>query len=187
MTAGTRTSQTHPVVIRRAGLEQLDELRPLWEAMQEHHSRVAAVMGLGWSFRSNSGSWARRRASYLGWLEQPDAFVLVASRHGLPVGCLVGRRRSGWTMLDTGERIGWIESLSVLPDQRANGIGHQLLARAAAEFAALGIDTVGLGVLAENIRAIRFDEAHGMHPATVSYLGQIRRGLDHTAATGGAG
>jgi ribosomal protein S18 acetylase RimI-like enzyme len=79
---------------------------------------------------------------------------------------------SGWTVLDTGRRIGWIESLSVLPAHRGHGIGSRLMTRAQEEFAALEIDTIALSVFAENTDATRFYESCGMRPATVTYLGR---------------
>jgi ribosomal protein S18 acetylase RimI-like enzyme len=78
-------------------------------------------------------------------------------------------------VLDTGERIGLIESLSVLPAWRGRAIGHRLIERAHGEFATLGIDNVALTVFAENADAIRFYEAHGMVPAANTYRGRIAR------------
>ncbi len=165
---------TARITLRRGGTDSLDELEPLWNAMQAHHTAVAARVRDEWEFRGRRDSWQRRRASYAAWLEQPGAFLLLAEHNGTLAGYLFGRPTTGWTVIDTGDRIGEVESLTVTAQLRDHGIGHRLMAHAHQEFAALGIKTIGLSVFAENADAIRFYEAHGMVPATITYLGPVR-------------
>lgn len=129
-------AETHrgELVIERGASNELDQLRPLWDAMQEHHASVASRVRRGWRFRSNADSWTRRRASYEGWLEHPDAFLLIARLGEIKAGYLLGRRVSGWTVVDTGPQIGAIESLSVHAHHRGDGIGGLLIERAYREF-----------------------------------------------------
>jgi ribosomal protein S18 acetylase RimI-like enzyme len=141
--------------------------------MHEHHAQVASRVAEKWPFRSKDSSWAMRRESYKRWLAEPGAFLLIASRGNANVGYLFGRPLSGWTAIDTGTRIGEIESLTVHRHHRGQGIGSQLMKRAHQEFAALGIDTIALSVFAENTAAIRFYERSGITPVTISYLGRI--------------
>jgi ribosomal protein S18 acetylase RimI-like enzyme len=166
-----------PLVIERAGPDALDRLQPLWEGMQEHHARV----GQTWPLRSPASSWALRRESYGQWLGEPGAFVLIARLDEVDVGYVFGRVTPGWIVVDTGPRIGWIESLAVRPEHRGAGIGGRLMNRACSEFQAQGTETVALSVLADNAGAIRFYEAHGMTPTTVTYLGHAESVLTKTS------
>jgi hypothetical protein len=67
------------VRIVRAGPERLDDLASLWRSLQEHHRSVdPAIPGI--PPRSANDSWPRRRAKYVEWLRDPDAFVLLAEQ-----------------------------------------------------------------------------------------------------------
>lgn len=174
MSTAIDTQSGRQLVIDRAGPDALDRLQPLWEGMQEHHARVAARVGQTWPVRPPASSWALRRESYGQWLGEPGALVLIARLDEVDVGYLFGRVTPGWIVVDTGPRIGWIESLAVHAEHRGAGIGGRLMNRAYAEFRAQGAETVALSVFAENAGAIRFYEAHRMTPTTVTYLGRIQ-------------
>ncbi|MFE1440472.1 GNAT family N-acetyltransferase [Streptomyces sp. NPDC058739] len=65
------------------------------------------------------------------------------------------------------EAMGWIRSVGVLADARGKGLGGLLLRHAFAAFAALGRDTVGLGVDTSN--ATGAPELYRRHGMTVHY------------------
>ena len=50
------------ISISRAGADRLDELEPLWRAVQEHHAAVAPTLG-GLGARSAEASWRSAAAS----------------------------------------------------------------------------------------------------------------------------
>ena len=55
----------------------------------------------------------------------------------------------------------YVSDLVVLPDQRRQGIGRALLERAEAYARALGMETIGIGVMAANRAALDLYEAGG--------------------------
>ena len=64
----------------------------------------------------------------------------------------------------TGDRIGELESLSVLPDHRAAGLGSRLLEEVHREFEALGVEDLIIGLLPGNAGALRLYERFGYRP-----------------------
>ncbi|CAL9631569.1 GNAT family N-acetyltransferase [Streptomyces sp. enrichment culture] len=65
------------------------------------------------------------------------------------------------------EAMGWIRSIGVVPEARGRGLGGLLLRQAFGAFAALGRDTVGLGVDTSN--ATGAPELYRRHGMTVHY------------------
>jgi ribosomal protein S18 acetylase RimI-like enzyme len=151
------------------GVELVGELEPLWLAMFDHHTavRASAVPVV-----DRELSWPRRRALYQRILVAADAFVVIARRDGRPVGYVVAHVHDDgpddtWP---TGARIGEIESLAVLPEERGAGLGTLLLDVAEALLATAGAHDIRLFVLAGNDAAQRFYERRGMSPVLVGML-----------------
>jgi ribosomal protein S18 acetylase RimI-like enzyme len=139
----------------RHGAEVIDELRPLWLAMVHHHATVAPELG---PVRDDEDSWARRRAHYERQLARPGAFVLLARTGGRAVGyALVTIEDASPTWSDP-ESWAEIDSLSVLPDARGEGLGQRLLDRVQAE---VGDMELRLYAVADNADALRFYEREG--------------------------
>lgn len=63
-----------------------------------------------------------------------------------------------------GNRVGEIESLSVLPSYRGTGLGSELLERLEAHLHELGVEDMILGALAGNTDAIRLYQRRGYQP-----------------------
>ncbi len=146
------------VAVHRLDRENLDRVEPLWNALREHHATVAPELGVP---RPREESWRRRRAQYEVWLSEPDSFILVAELPGELVGYAMVHLRSGSPTWPLGERAGEIETLSVLPAARSQGIGTVLLAAVREELRALGVTELSLHVLPGNIEAIGFYERLG--------------------------
>jgi ribosomal protein S18 acetylase RimI-like enzyme len=72
----------------------------------------------------------------------------------------------------TGDRIGELESLAVLPGWRRAGIGSALLDAVDREFERIGVRDVIVGVLPGNVGAVRLYERHGFRP-TWLYLSRF--------------
>lgn len=141
--------------IERHGSEVVPELRPLWLAMVHHHAAAAPSMG---PVRDDDDSWARRSAHYERQLARDGAFVLVAREDGEAVAYALVTLEEGsptWP-----EPADWaeIDSLSVLPGARGQGLGEQLVARIQEE---VGDRELRLFAMAENAGALRFYERAG--------------------------
>jgi ribosomal protein S18 acetylase RimI-like enzyme len=122
-------------------------------------------------------TWRARSALYAELLAKPDTLLLLAALDGTLVGYgLAHVMAAGETWVAdtwrTGERIGEIESLAVLPDYRGNGIGSQLLGALEGELDAMGVRDLVLGVLPGNDAAIRLYSRHG-YRSTFTYLSRF--------------
>jgi len=149
-------------------MDLLDELEPLWLSMFDHHVEVGAA---GLPVIERSRSWGHRRALYLQLLAEPDTFVLVARRGGRAVGyALVHVHEGADDTWPTGDRIGEVESLAVLPEERGGGIGTLLLDTADEHLARLGIHDLLISVLAGNDDALRFYRRRGLRPVATRLL-----------------
>ena len=155
-------------------LTEVDRVEPLWKAMVAHHR---AVVGGDWPVRDEQGAWERRRAEYVDWLSSGDGTMLAALPAGDPDGDPLG-----YTVLlpnpvgatwDLGERVGEIESLSVAPEARGQGVGSALLDAARERFRAQGIEFWSVAVVEANEGAVKLYERAGFGPYYRHLLGRI--------------
>ncbi|MDQ4072323.1 MAG: GNAT family N-acetyltransferase [Actinomycetota bacterium] len=160
------------ITIVRAGLERVDDLEPLWGALQVHHAELAPTLK-GARARSAEEAWTLRRRKYLTALAEPDAFVIIAEQAARAVGyavVTVGEGPSGW---DLGERVAEVETLAVLPEARGRGVGTRLMDAVEAELPRLGIAMFGVLVIAANEEAMRFYEERGLTPVSRVLIGRV--------------
>ena len=157
--------------IVRAGIERIDDLQPLWESLHEHHATVAPHLEELGPVRAPNQSWAVRREPVV---SEPDAFVLLAEVDREPIGYALVHLRGPEETWETGERIGVLETLTVLPDERGRGIGSALFECIYAELRRLGVTELQVAVISKNAEALRFYERHGLLPFTVSFMGRVR-------------
>jgi ribosomal protein S18 acetylase RimI-like enzyme len=152
------------VQISRVGIEVVDRLEPLWLALHEHHQSVAPAA----VYQPHDRSWAARRDAYAEWMASPGSFILIAERSGELVGYALVHVRPGpddtWV---TGNRIAELETLSVAPAARGQGVGTLLLDRVDAELDAAGITDLFIAALRGNDAAIRLYERRGLRPVMV--------------------
>jgi GNAT superfamily N-acetyltransferase len=160
-------------VVRRAGAERLPDLEPLWRALNAEHGRLAPALA-GLPARPGQESWAKRRAAYARWLAEDGALLLLAEEDGAAVGYALVRQAGPLQSWVSGERIGVIESLAVLPDRRGHGIGTRLLDAVSAELEAVGVETLEIANLALNAAAGRLYERRGLRVAFEHRLGPVR-------------
>lgn len=144
--------------IRRIAVEELDRIEPLWNALREHHANVRPDLGPP---RSREESWSLRRGQYAAWLEDTDNFLLLAERDDEAVGYAMVHVRSGSATWPLAERTGEIETLSVLPSERGQGTGTELLEEVRRQLRARGVQEIALHVVHTNRDALRFYERHG--------------------------
>lgn len=163
-----------PWQLRVGGMDDLDLLGPLWVAV--HHRHIESMPELA-PYVDDGETWRARRKLYEELLAKPDSLLLIATADGQPIGyglTHVIPVADSWIedTWVTGERIGEIESLSVLPGYRGTGLGSQLLDRLEAHLHGLGVDDLILGALAGNDHAIRLYERRGYRP-TWLYLSKL--------------
>ena len=158
--------------IERLQPQDVDELRPLWLALRDHHGSLTEDWG---PVREDEDSWARRRRDYASWLTEPDAFCLVARRAAgePPVGYALVTVNAGSPTWATVERFGYLETLSVLPAARGAGVGTALLDAVQAHLSALGVVRLELTMVARNEQARRFYERAGFD---VRFVTMVRDG-----------
>jgi len=161
------------VAITRAGAERIDDLEPLWQAMHAHHRSVAGHLEAVAPFRSPEESWRRRRAHYERVLAEPDTFLLLAERNGRAVGCALVLVTGTQASLEVGERVADLDTFSVLPDERGQGLGGRLLDEVYAELRRRGIGELALVVMEGNDDAVRFYERRGLIPYLTFMIGPV--------------
>ncbi len=160
--------------LRVGSAEDLDLVEPLWVAV--HHRHVESMPALA-PYVDDTDTWRARRKLYEDLLTLPDTLLLLAIVDERPVGyglTHVMPVAGSWIedTWKTGDRVGEIESLSVLPEYRGTGLGSQLLERLESHLRALGVDDMILGALAGNTDAIRLYERRGYRP-TWLYLSKL--------------
>jgi ribosomal protein S18 acetylase RimI-like enzyme len=161
------------IEITRAGAERIDEVEPLWHAMHRHHRSVAGHLTDVAPFRSDGESWVRRRAFYERLLARPDSFLLLAERDGRLVGYAAVAVGGTEATLEVGERVGSLESLSVLPEERGQGLGGRLMDAVFEELRRLGVEEISLAVMEGNDDAWRFYERLGLVPYLRLTIGRV--------------
>jgi ribosomal protein S18 acetylase RimI-like enzyme len=163
-----------PWQLQVGSADDLDLVEPLWVAV--HHRHVESMPELA-PYVDDAGTWRARRELYEELMAKPDSLLLLAMVDGEPVGYGLTHVMSvagSWIedTWQTGDRIGEIESLSVLPSYRGTGLGSQLLERLEAHLHDIGVEDMMLGALAGNADAIRLYERRGYQP-TWLYLTKL--------------
>ena len=160
--------------IRRGGPEDLPLLEPLWVSV--HHRHAESMPELA-PYVDDATTWAARSALYAELLAKPDTVLLLAYAGDALVGyglAHVMPLEETWVADTwvTGPRIGEIESLAVLPEQRGQGLGTELLERLERELRAQGVTDLVLGLLPGNDAAARLYARRGYRP-TWLYLSRF--------------
>jgi len=152
--------------ITKGSAADIGALEPLW--VEVHRAHVASMPELA-PYVSDEETWTERRAFYEHVMARPDSVLLLAHADGALIGYALAHVlpvRETW-IFDTwvtGERIAEVESLSVLPGHRGQGLGSALLDALDRELEALGVDDVIVGALAGNEDALRLYRRRGFRP-----------------------
>jgi ribosomal protein S18 acetylase RimI-like enzyme len=144
-------------VIRRGGVDDIDSLEALWEALQSTHRALPDMRPT----RTGEESWVLRRAKYEQWLARDDHALLLAERDGEPIGYAVLSFGNDFATWDVGDTVAEIETLSVLESERGSGVGRSLIEAASKVAKEAGAATMTVGVAHSNADAIRFYEREG--------------------------
>jgi ribosomal protein S18 acetylase RimI-like enzyme len=154
------------VNITRGSAADIPALEPLWVAVHRQH---AASMPELAPYVSDAETWAELRGHYDSIFEKPDTVLLLAHDGDELVGYALSHVLAATeTFISdtwrTGERIGELESLAVLPSHRGQGIGSALLDAVDEAFEAQGIRDVIVGALPGNEGALRLYARRGFRP-----------------------
>jgi ribosomal protein S18 acetylase RimI-like enzyme len=160
--------------LRVGSADDLDLVEPLWVAV--HHRHIESMPELA-PYVNDTETWRARKKLYEELLAKPDTLLVLAMVGGDPVGyglTHVMPVADSWIedTWRTGDRVGEIESLSVLPIYRGSGLGSELLDRLETHLRERGIDDLILGALAGNANAIRLYQRRGYEP-TWLYLSKF--------------
>jgi RimJ/RimL family protein N-acetyltransferase len=153
-------------------VEELDTLKPIWDALQTHHAEITPDLGSRTPKRTLPDAWRIRRSKYERWLDAPDTFFVVAESNGEAVGyafVTIGLPYAGWA---TGDRLAELETLSVLAERRGEGIGAALIDAAWKRLAELGVEDMAITTTVTNVDAQRFYERHGFSKRFAVYYGK---------------
>jgi GNAT superfamily N-acetyltransferase len=145
-----------------AGPERIVELEPLWRSLYEHHRSIAdGVAGV----RPYGPSWKQRQEQYRDWLGgEDDAVLLIAERRGRAVGYAFVTVGPGAATWDLGDRVGELETLTVLDDERGRGVGAALVEASRRWALERGARSLAVGLAHTNDGARRFYEREGFTP-----------------------
>lgn len=161
-------------VVERGDLGDVRLLEALWVAV--HHQHQHAMPGLR-PYVSDATTWRERRLLYEQLFAEHDPVLLLGRHQGELAGYALGYTMpaTGTWLADTwatGDRIGEVESLSVLPDHRGRGLGSRLLEELHERLRDQGARDLIVGALAGNTDAIRLYQRHGYQP-TWLYLSRL--------------
>jgi diamine N-acetyltransferase len=136
------------------GFEEIDRIRPLWEALNEHHRRINI------RFRAHYGrmSFAERKAYFSGLCDNGLFRLDIATvpATGSDIGYCAASV--------SGKMIGEIESLFIAPEYRSRGIGTTLVARSLAWMDNCGAVQKRVSVSTGNEDTWQFYRKFGFYP-----------------------
>lgn len=148
---------------------QPSPLEPLWLALFDHHLSAGAA---GMQTVARDVSWPLRRAHYRRLLAgQPSVSLWIARIGERPVGYALSFEDE----LD-GARAEVLESLSLLPETRGQGVGPRLIAAVDESARSRGIDLAVVDVLGGNARARSFYLREGYVPYSATWMRNARIG-----------
>jgi ribosomal protein S18 acetylase RimI-like enzyme len=161
--------------------DALAVLEPLWNALRDHHSSILPRLGGETPSRPPEEAWRLRRAQYERWLQEPGTFFILAEAAGETAGyafVTIGPGLSAWT---TGEKVAGLQTLSVLPQYRGNGLGGLLLEGVWRRLGDYGIGEMLITTAATNVDAQRFYEKRGLRRGFVVYYGSRQASVTGTS------
>ena len=161
-------------VIRRGGIGDVEQLRPLWMSMVEHHREVS---GRAWPVRDANDAWMRRRGEYIAWLGDSTGtlFVAGAGEDGTLLGYAMLHVHPPGATWDLGEEVGELESLAVLPEARGAGVGTELIAACRDELHRRGVEYWAVAYVEANDGAQRLYEREGFRSYYRNMLARVDR------------
>jgi GNAT superfamily N-acetyltransferase len=156
-------------------ISELDIVEPLWNALQAHHTEISPNFGDGTPSREPSEAWQVRRGKYERWLQDQDTFFVLAEIALEAVGYAFVTVGPGYASWQTGQCLAELETLSVLPEHRSDGVGSALVKAVWNRLAELGIEDMAITTATTNVDSHRFYEREGFRRRFVVYHGKAPR------------
>lgn len=155
--------------IRPIGGGELDRLKPLWLALQDHHVRISPRLAdLPKRLPEESWSPAREIRS----LAREPGHLRPGLRAGRrPAGSPLGRGTPRGTAAINSQNL-----RRIAPTVRGQGVGSRLLAAVRARLASDGIARLAVTSAVTNVGSHRFYERHGLNKAHIVFLGPTKPG-----------
>jgi ribosomal protein S18 acetylase RimI-like enzyme len=166
---------TGPVIVP-VPEDRLDDLKPLWRVLYDHHS--ALTPHLREREVPFDRAWETRRNLEREWLQcEPQSFVLAAQNTDGYVGYAFVRVRSGegfaasW---NASQPLAELVTLVVLPEARGQGAGSALLDAVEAKLGELEIEDMVIAVVTTNTEAVRLYERRGAVPFITQFIHRVQ-------------
>jgi GNAT superfamily N-acetyltransferase len=151
------------VTVARAGVDVVDDLRPLFLALHRHHRSLVEL-----PLVADDEAWRARKATYLEWFDEGRALLFVASAQDTPVGyALVVWHEGADDTFPLAPRYAEVYTLSVAEEARKAGVGGLLLEAVDEVLADEGDPPLVIAVMAGNTDALRFYARRGLVPGEV--------------------
>jgi GNAT superfamily N-acetyltransferase len=151
------------VIVAPAGVEAVDDLRPLFLALHRHHRSLVEL-----PLVPDDEAWRARRATYLEWFDEGRALLFVARAQDTPVGyALVVWHEGADDTFPLAPRYAELYTLSVAEEVRRAGVGGRLLDAVDDALADEGDPALVIAVMAGNADALRFYARRGVVPGEV--------------------
>ena len=144
----SNVSSNDGLVLRQAAIDEMERIKPLWEALYQHQMEHGMLLRLP---AGAYDAWLKSIVPFLGRF----ANVVVAELNGEIVGFVAGRIRTLPPYFGS-TTVGTISEVFVSESHRSGGIGRRILAFALDWFRSQQITRVELQVVAGNPDATRF-------------------------------
>lgn len=158
-------SSTEGLVLRYATANEMDRIKPLWEALYRHQSEHGMLLRLP---EGAYEAWSKSIVPFLGRF----ASIVVAELNGEIVAFVAGRIRTLPPYFGS-TTVGSISEVFVSESYRSGGIGRRLLAFAIDWFQNQKITRVELQVVSGNPEGIRFYRQLGWHEELVQMVWDV--------------
>jgi ribosomal protein S18 acetylase RimI-like enzyme len=177
------------VVVTLGGPDDIKRLGPLWLQLHAAHRSVDPELA---PWVDDDTSWRQRRELYGHCLSSPDAFLLLARRGERLIGyALVAVEPDGARLWNdswvVGDRVAELETIVVLPEERARGLGTYMLDVVDAELERRGIRDLVVGAVPGNRAAIELYRRRGFQLNWVVLSRFASRGTAGTPPGGSGG
>jgi ribosomal protein S18 acetylase RimI-like enzyme len=165
--------------IVRLESERLDELKPIWRSLYEHHLRLTPH--LRERSRGIEQAWRMRRQAEREWLANEQlSFVLAAQGESGYLGYAFVRVRptefaTSWSASDP---LAELSILAVLPRARGQGVGTALLDAVETRLQGLGVEDMVISVVTTNVDAMRLYERRGAVQFVTELVQKVSAPLD---------
>ena len=158
------------IKIKLCGEDRIPDLEPLWKALHQHHVDISEGLG---KTRTLEESWQIRQLDYGIWIKDEAAFILIAEDDSRAVGYAFVMPKKASTSFSTPPDYMELQTLSILPEYRGQGVGDALMREMFRILRERGVTQLSVGVVATNDRAIKFYERYGLVTKYVTLWGHI--------------